>query len=104
MNRPPDLTEPSTGWALISRLAFVGCLLLLFGGLAVKLLPEFKALQATDEKIANLKTQADSLALQKERLENESVLLDSDKTFIEIKARDTLDLHKPGETIFRFTK
>ena len=96
--------EPSTGWALISRLSFVGCLLLMFGGLALRLLPEFKALRESDEKIASLKQKVDQLGREKERLESESVLLDGDKKFIEIKARDLLDLHKPGETIFRFTK
>ena len=89
---------------MLSRLAFVGCLLLLFGGLALRLLPEFKALRATDEKIASLKQNLDQLSRDKERLEGESVLLEGDKKFIEIKARDLLDLHKPGETIFRFTK
>ncbi len=89
---------------MISRLAFVGCLLLLFGGLAIRLLPEFKKLRETDDKIASMKQQAEEMALKKERLENESVLLDADPNFIEIKARDLLDLHKPGESIFRFSK
>jgi cell division protein FtsB len=89
---------------LISRLAFVGCLLLLFGGLALRLLPEFKALRETDDKIASLKQYLDQLSRDKERLEGESVLLEGDKKFVEIKARDLLDLHKPGETIFRFSK
>jgi cell division protein FtsB len=89
---------------LISRLAFVGCLLLLFGGLAIRLLPEFKMLRETDEKIAKMKLKAEEMGQQKERLESESVRLDSDPKYIEIKARDLLDLHKPGEAIFRFPK
>ncbi len=102
--RQPASHEPSSAWTLVTRLAFVGCLILLFGGLALTLLPEFKGLRATDEKIASLKTELSTLQENKERLENENVLLDGDRAFIELKARDLLDLHKPGETIFRFTK
>jgi cell division protein FtsB len=89
-------------WALVSRLAFVGCLLLLFGGLALSLLPEFKALRATDEKIVALKADAQRLKLQKEHLEMESVLLETDAAYIEVKARDNLSLSKPNETVVRF--
>ena len=94
--------EPSPGWALVIRFAFVGCLLILFGGLGIMLLPELKSLRTTDDRISALKVQEATLQASKEKLESTSVLLSNDQQFIEYKARDVLDLRKPNETIFRF--
>lgn len=94
--------EPSRGWALVIRFAFVGCLLLAFGGLGIMLLPELKGLRVTDVQILDLKQQEQILQKTKDKLDRTSVLLSGDKQFIEYKARDVLDLKKPNEVIFRF--
>lgn len=94
--------EPSRFWALVIRFAFVGCLLLLFGGLGIMLLPQLKSLRTTDARIADLKSQEAILQKKKEKLDRTSILLLGDEHFIEYKARDILDLKKPDEVIFRF--
>ena len=94
--------EPSRFWGLVIRFAFVGCLLLLFGGLGIMLLPELKSLRTTDARIADLKAQEITLQRTKDNLDRTSILLIGDEHFIEYKARDLLDLKKPDEVIFRF--
>lgn len=94
--------EPSRGWALVIRFAFVGCLLMLFGGLGIMLLPALKNLRNSDAIIAGLKSQEAVLQKTRAKLERTSVLLMGDKQFIEYKARDILDLKKPDEVVFRF--
>ena len=84
------------------RFAFVGCLLLLFGGLGIMLLPQLKSLRTTDTHIADLKSQEAALQKKKGKLDRTSILLLGDEHFIEYKARDILDLKKPDEVIFRF--
>jgi cell division protein FtsB len=100
---PPAIPEaPSRGWAIVTQSAFVGCLLLLFGGLAIALLPELKQLRQTDQQIVELKSKAAALLEEKEKLQQTSILLTEDKEFVEFKARDELNMKKPGEKIFRF--
>lgn len=102
MNEPELAEEPSNGWAILTRIAFIGCLLMIFGTLSVMLLPELSALRKVDERIADLTVALDKSQRVKEKMDDESVLLSEDKNFIEIKARDELGLKKPGETVFRF--
>jgi len=94
--------EPSTGWALVTRFSLVAILLLLFGGMAVLFIPRLKSHQAADEEIARLSDQVAELKRKRDDLESQKVLLTTDKAFVEIKARDLLDLKKDGETVFRF--
>ena len=94
--------EPSRFWGLVIRFAFVGCLLLLFGGLGLMFLPQLKSLRTTDTHIAKLKTQEAALQKVRGKLERTSILLLGDEHYIEYKARDILDLKKPDEVIFRF--
>lgn len=102
MNHATIPEEPSPGWALLTRLAFVGCLILLFGGLALMLLPELKSLRESDQHIADLKAKVEKLEKDKQKLEDQSILLSHDKEFVEYTARDELGMKQPGEKIFRF--
>jgi cell division protein FtsB len=102
MNRQALTEEPSTGWALLSRCLIVVCLLLLFGGLAVKFLPRLSDLKQADAQIATLKEKVAELERTKDRLEQTSILLTQDKAFIEYKARDYLGMKQENEKVFRF--
>lgn len=102
MNQPELAEEPSSGWAMITRIALIGCLLMIFGTLSVMLLPELSAIRKVDARIADLTVALDKSQRVKEKMENESVLLSEDQNFVEIKAREELGLKKPGETLFSF--
>jgi len=86
---------------LVIRFAFVGCLLLLFGGLGLMFLLQLKSLRTTGTHVANLKTQEAGLRKMRGKLERTSILLLGDEHYIEYKAGDILDLKKPDEVIFR---
>jgi cell division protein FtsB len=96
--------EPSTLWAFVSRFALVGTLLLAFGGLIVAFLPRLRAHDQANQKEAELKAKIAELEHKRDAMQDTLLLLHHDRNYIELKARDLLDLKEDGEVIFRFSE
>ena len=66
--------------------------------------PEWDKLQAMDEENANLQKRLDELKLVRvERLQDE-LHTSNDMEYLEIVARDKLNMKMPGEVIFRIQR
>lgn len=73
-------------------------------GVIVSRLPHFKDLEKMEAELAEVKQrEADALA-RKDQQEREYRALEQDPNYLEIMARDRLDLYKKGEKIFRFQR
>ncbi|GAA5496116.1 Septum formation initiator [Rubritalea squalenifaciens DSM 18772] len=73
-------------------------------GVIVSRLPHFKDLEKMEMELAEVKSHEADVLSRKDQHEREYRALEQDPHFLEIKARDRLDLYKPGEVIFRFQR
>lgn len=94
--------NPGTLWSAVIKLGAVAAFTILVACLIIPLrrpLADYRELTETGHVL-----DADRAALQRDiaRREAELVMLERDPHFIEIKARDTLDMCQPGEVVFRF--
>ena len=79
-------------------------LLIVCGALALALMtfyPEWKKLSHMRQTLQKERQDLDQLKNQGTHREQELYLLQHDKDYLELIARDRLDLMKPNETIFR---
>jgi len=95
-------TPPATGWEFVIKTGALAAFVIFIACLAVPLVPRIADYKALDERAKSL--EADRAALQAEidRKEVELRLLESDPLFVELKARDHLDMCQTGEVVFRF--
>ena len=99
-----ELDEPQTVWSTVSRFAGLGCLLLLIAIISVPFFPRFRDYRALNEEGRVVAAHRDEYRAQLEAKVAELNMIDKDPQFLELKARDHLDLYKEGEVIFRFEK
>ena len=99
-----ELDEPQTIWSTVSRFAGLGCVLMLIGIISVPFFPRFRDYRALNEEGREVAARRDKIRAQLDEKEAELRMLKTDPQFIELKARDHLDLSKEGEVIFRFEK
>ena len=99
-----ELDEPQTVWSTVSRFAGLGCLLLLIAIISVPFFPRFRDYRALNEEGRVVAVHRDEYRAQLEAKVAELNMIDKDPQFLELKARDHLDLYKEGEVIFRFEK
>lgn len=99
-----ELDEPQTIWSTVSRFAGLGCLLLLIAIISVPFFPRFRDYRALNEEGRIVAAHRDEYRAQLEAKVAELNMIDKDPQFLELKARDHLDLYKEGEVIFRFEK
>ena len=97
-----ELDEPQTLWSTVSRFAGAGCLLLLIGIISVPFFPRFRDYRALNEEGRVVAVRRDKYRALLEEKEAELRMIENDPQFLELKARDHLDLHKEGEVVFRF--
>ena len=97
-----ELDEPQTIWSTVSRFAGLGCLLLLIGIISVPFFPRFRDYQILNEEGREVAARRDKLRAQLDAKEAELRMIQTDPQFLELKARDHLDLYKEGEVVFRF--
>ena len=97
-----ELDEPQTIWSTVSRFAGLGCVLMLIGIISVPFFPRFRDYRALNEEGREVAARRDKIRAQLDEKEAELRMLKTDPQFIELKARDHLDLSKEGEVIFRF--
>ena len=64
-------------------------------------IPELKKQHEQSERVDQLKGEIDKQKLVLSQRSREADLLQNDPGYIELLARDRLDMMKPGETIFR---
>ena len=99
-----ELDEPQTIWSTVSRFAGLGCVLMLIGIISVPFFPRFRDYRALNEEGREVAARRDKIRAQLDEKEAELRMLKTDPQFIELKARDHLDLSKEGEVVFRFEK
>lgn len=94
--------EPETIWPVVSR--FAGALIVLVGlaSLAVPFFPKLEEFRKLNEEGRHIEELRDRLKLELEEKRLELEMTRSDPQFIEIQARDHLDLYREGEVVFRF--
>lgn len=97
-----ELDEPQTIWSTVSRFAGLGCLLLMICIISVPFFPRFRDYRLLNEEGREVAARRDKLKSQLDDKEAQLNLIEKDPQYLELKARDHLDLCKEGEYIFRF--
>ena len=96
------MSWPSAIWARLQSLGFVVFAAAVIGGLALMLLPLLQQRHAMQVEARRLEREiAREEAIEKQR-KLEIDALRTDPAFVERTARDTLNVARPNETIFRF--
>ena len=79
-------------------------MLLLIAIISVPFFPRFRDYRALNEEGRHVAVQRDEYRAILDKKESELRMIENDVKFLELKARDHLDLYKEGEVIFRFGK
>lgn len=91
-------------WQRLTRIlvffSFIGLSVLVFSVFA----PEWNKLQAMDEENAQLKKKLQNLKIERNQRLKDEVHTSNDIEYLEIVARDKLNLQMPGEVIFRIQR
>jgi cell division protein FtsB len=102
---PPRLQNvdaPSHFWEFVIKGGAILAFALLVACFAIPLRPRLAEYHELDEKGRALEAQKVELQLDIARREAELQMLERDPNFVAVKARDTLNLCRPGEVVFRF--
>jgi cell division protein FtsB len=94
-------SRPS-GWNTVGFAAATIAYVLVFGCIVLPLYPRYRNYQALEVEAAALVQERDKLKKRQKRRLEELTLLEHHGPFVEMKARDTLDLARPNEVVFRF--
>ena len=97
-----ELDEPQTIWSTVSRFAGLGCILMIICIISVPFFPKFRDYRNLNQEGREIAARRDKYKAQLEAKNAELRMIETDPHFIELKARDHLDLCKEGEVIFRF--
>jgi hypothetical protein len=97
-----ELDEPQTIWSTVSRFAGLGCLLLIICIISVPFYPRFRDYRTLNQDGREVAARRDQLRAQLDDKEAELQMIDNDRNYLELKARDHLDFYKEGEVVFRF--
>jgi cell division protein FtsB len=101
-SRSEDVAPPATGWELVIKIGALVAFAIFIACLAVPLVPRIADYRALDESGRVLEAERAALQAELDRKEAELKLLDHDPLFVELKARDHLDMCQEGEVVFRF--
>lgn len=97
-----EAAPASTGWELVIKCSALAAFGIFIACLAVPLVPRIADYRALDERGRVLEAERASLQHDLDLRERDLQLLERDPLFVELKARDHLDLCQPGEVVFRF--
>lgn len=91
----------TAGIELANRFAFgvltaMGCL-----AIAILALPQVRELQRLETELKQVEAREQETMALKDRKSRELAALRNDPEYLELMARDRLDLYEPGERIFR---
>ncbi len=92
----------ASGWEVVIKCGALAAFAILIACLAVPLAPRIADYRALDERGKLLEAERAALQAEYDRRERELQLLERDPLFVELKARDHLDMCQPGEIVFRF--
>ena len=101
-HRTQTSASPSQLWDLIIKIGFLVAFCILVACLAIPLRPRFADYRELTEVGHALEIERAGLQREIERREAELQMLERDPLYVEIKARDVLDMCQPGEVVFRF--
>lgn len=98
------LRDRTTGIRIVNRVAFTifivtGCV-----AMAVLSVPQMRKLRSLNEELARANVQESHVRSQKEQRVRELTALRDDPSYLELVARDRLDLYRSGERIYRIEK
>jgi cell division protein FtsB len=98
-----DFPETQEDWlrALLSRILYILVVLALLILLICWFLPLIKDSQRQEHTLTMLQSQIDEEKSINAAQSRKLKMLQNDKDYLEVMARNKLDLMKPGETIFR---
>lgn len=91
----------ATVWQRLNRILFALLFLAVWLGIISLFVPPWKKIQAAHAEIDALQAQRDEQKMLLARANREVNWLKTDPAYLEIIARDRLDLMKYGETVFR---
>jgi cell division protein FtsB len=91
----------ATVWQRLNRVLLVLLVLAVWLGIVSLFVPPYKKLKQSRAEIDNLQALVNEKKGLLARQKREVTLLNTDATYLETIARDSLDLMKEGETIFR---
>ena len=98
-----DYDQPRGDWirSLLSKILYLLIFVAAFILLTCWFLPLVKEQQRQQHALQALKQQVEQEKINYNKQNKKLSLLQNDPAYIELMARDKLDLMKPGETIFR---
>ena len=98
-----DYDQPRDDWirSLLNKILYLLVFVAAFILLTCWFLPLVKEQQRQQHALQDLKQQVEQEKTNYNKQSKKLTLLQNDPAYIELLARDKLDLMKPGETIFR---
>lgn len=98
------LLARTTGIRIINRAAFAVLLIVLCVAVGVLSVPQLRNLRALKEELRRAEAQEEHARSFNDQKARELKALREDPRYLELVARDRLDLQRPGEKIFRFNR
>jgi len=98
------LQARTAGIRIVNRAAFTIFLVTGCVAMAALSVPQMRKLRSLKEELARAKAQEHHVRSHKERKSRELAALRDDPAYLELVARDRLDLYRSGERIYRIEK
>jgi cell division protein FtsB len=98
------LRARTTGIRIVNRVAFTCLVAIVCVAVAVLSVPQVRKLRAMKEELARTIAQETHVRAYKDQKSRELAALRSDPSYLELIARDRLDLYRTGEHIYRIKR
>lgn len=98
------LRARTTGIRIVNRVAFACLVAIACVAVAVLSVPQVRKLRALKEELARSHAQEAHVKSYKDQKSRELAALRSDPSYLELIARDRLDLYRSGERIYRIVR
>ena len=98
------LQARTAGIRIVNRAAFTIFLVTGCVAMAALSIPQMRKLRSLKEELARANAQEHHVRSHKERKSRELIALRDDPAYLELVARDRLDLYRSGERIYRIKK
>ncbi|MBB07852.1 MAG: hypothetical protein CMN03_06270 [Roseibacillus sp.] len=95
------LRARTTGIRIVNRAAFSIFLLIGCVAMGVLSVPQMRTLRSLEEELARANAQESHVLSQREQKRRELTALRDDPAYLELVARDRLDLYRTGERVYR---
>lgn len=98
------LRARTTGIRIVNRAAFVLLVVIACVAVAVLSVPQVRKLRGLKEELARTKAHETHVRAYQDQKSSELSALRSDPSYLELIARDRLDLYRSGERIYRIER